>query len=69
MKCAYCGEKITRPSNMAFSVEAYELSWPEKLNGLMFDSIACATAYAEERGYSPNEYHYISKSLKDLTRG
>lgn len=69
MKCAYYGEEITRPFNMAFSREAYELCWPEKLNGLMFDSIACATAYVEERGYSPNEYRCISKSLKELARG
>lgn len=69
MKCAYCGQEITRPSNMAFSTEAYQLNWPEKLNGLMFDSIACATTYAEERGYIPSEYHYIAVPLKELARG
>lgn len=68
MKCKYCGQEITRLSNMAFSVEAYQLCWPDELDGLMFDSIACATAYAEERGYSTDEYQYIAKPLKELVR-
>lgn len=68
MKCAYCGEEITRPSNMHFSVEAYQLCWPDELDGLMFDSIACATDYAEERGYGLDDYSYIAVPLKELAK-
>ena len=65
MKCAYCGEKITRPFNMAFSVEAYQITVPEEYDGLMFDSLACISDFAAEHGI---KYHYVSKPLKELAK-
>ncbi|MCI1925645.1 MAG: hypothetical protein LKJ72_01315 [[Lactobacillus] timonensis] len=65
MKCAYCGEEITRPSNMAFSVEAYQLTTPGKYEGLMFDSLACISDFAAEHGI---KYHSISVPLKELAK-
>lgn len=64
MKCAYCGEEITRPFNMAFSVEAYQMTVPEEYDDLMFDSLDCMGRFARLLGV--NDYHYISVPLKEL---
>lgn len=67
MKCAYCGEEITRPSNMQFSVEAYQMTVPAKYDGLMFDSLYCMGQFAR-RHRVEDYYHYVSKPLKELAR-
>lgn len=66
MKCNECGLDILRPGNVNFSLEAYQCNYPDRYAGMMFDSIACATDWAEE--HHVDDFSYISVPLDELRK-
>lgn len=67
MECANCKANILSESNLAFSKVAYEMVYPNKFAGLMFDSLDCVTEFAEK--HNLKKYNYISDELEELKEG